>query len=773
MAKTIITLLMTIFALGVSAQNAVGDWTIHTSFVSNEIVEVAESDQWVYYLAGTDLFRLDKDSEENEALSRVNGLSDMVISQIHYNSDKDYLVIIYSNSNIDIIKGNGAVINMSEIKDAVLTTSKAINDVTFAPGLIYVATDFGYVVIDDSKFVIKESHIYNEAFTSVAQVGDKLLLASKKHLYCGSAHEYHELLSSFATPDFKTKCHLVPISENSFFCVIDSTYCVTMANDGEHIEDFNLKKLIGKEATVIQKTVGGYLLNVPSKKQCYKTDENGLNPVAIENDAEMCSAHPDGDGTIWAAGNNGLHQVGSESYYNPNALSFANPYWMTYNKQSDLLYISSTNFPNKPIPTGINTYDGITWSDVTPEGAPRSGIFWIEFMPDDPRTYFISTWQNGLLKVEDNQIALTYNSENSPMVNQYSTNYVVMHPITSIDRKGNLWLVQSYKKDAPPIEHTVMVLPADKTKLNQVTASDWITPSINVGNSTDEQQARFLSTKNSNYDIKIYTDGNQMTPLYMWNSNGEIQPSKPLSFSSLTDQDGEIVSWTNIKCLTEDLNGNVWMGFTEGICVFNPALAFKEGSAFYITRPKIPRNDGTGYADRLMDGIQVNCVAVDGANRKWIGTNTSGLFLVSPNGDQIIRKFNTTNSPLASNTIYQVCCNPNTNSVYVTTPAGLYEYFSDSSPADSTYDNIYAYPNPVRPDFMGEVTIVGLMENSLVKIADASGNVIRQLKSTGGMTTWDCCDQYGNSVKSGVYFVLCSRANGSGEAVVSKIAVIR
>lgn len=773
MAKRIISLLVTTLALYAAAQNAVGDWYIHTSYVGNEIIEVVDGNNWVYYLAGTDLFRLDKESQENEALSRVNDLSDMVISQIHYNSDKDYLVIIYSNSNIDIIKSNGSVVNMPEIKDAVMTSSKAINDVTFASGLIYVATDFGYVVIDDSKFVVKESHLYGEAITSVAQVGKMLLLSSKKHLYCGSADEYHELLSSFATPDFKTNCALFPISENSFFCVTDdNTYCVTMTVNDAGNATFNLQNIINTKATVIQKTNGGYLL-VNKEKKCYKTDENGLNPVAIDNDSEMCSANPDSDGTtFWAAGANGLHEVGSDSYYLPNALSFANPYWMTFNKQSDLLYISSTNFPNKPIPTGINTYDGIKWSDVTPEGAPRSGIFWIEFMPDDPRTYFISTWQNGLLKVEDNQIALIYNSENSPMVNQYSTNYVVMHPITSIDRNGNLWLIQSYKKDAPPIEHTVMVLPAEKTKLNQVTASDWITPSINVGNSTDEQQARFLSTKNSNYDIKIYTDGNQMTPLYMWNSNGEIQQSKPLSFDSFSDQDGEIVSWTNIKCLTEDLSGNVWMGSTEGICLFNPAQAFS-GSNFNVVRPKIPRNDGTGYADRLMDGIQVNCVAVDGANRKWIGTNTSGLFLVSPNGDQIIRKFNTTNSPLASNTIYQVCCNPNSNSVYVTTPAGLYEYFSDSSPAESSYDNIYAYPNPVRPDFMGDVTIMGLMDNSLVKIADASGNVIRQLKSTGGMTTWDCCDQYGNSVKSGVYFVLCSRANGSSEAVVTKIAVIR
>jgi hypothetical protein len=204
---------------------------------------------------------------------------------------------------------------------------------------------------------------------------------------------------------------------------------------------------------------------------------------------------------------------------------------------------------------------------------------------------------------------------------------------------------------------------------------------------------------------------------------------------------------------------------------FNPAQAFSGN--FRVNHIKVPRNDGTGMADYLLDGIQVNGIAVDGANRKWIATQSSGLFLVSPDGTQIIKKFNTTNSPLATNTVYKVCCNPNSNSVFITTPAGVYEYFSDSTPAETSYSNIYAYPNPVRPDFAGEVTITGMMDNSLIKIADASGNVIRQLKSTGGMATWDCCDQNGERVKTGVYMVLCSQANGSGNAVVTKIAVIR
>ncbi len=188
----------------------------------------------------------------------------------------------------------------------------------------------------------------------------------------------------------------------------------------------------------------------------------------------------------------------------------------------------------------------------------------------------------------------------------------------------------------------------------------------------------------------------------------------------------------------------------------------------------MPRNDGTNLADYLLDGQQVNCIAVDGSNRKWIGTNASGLFLVSADGSQIIKQFNTSNSYLSSNTIYSVCCNPNSNSVYVVTSSGFLEYMSDSTPAEDDYSSVYAYPNPVRPDFTGLITIKGLMDNSLVKIADPSGNVVKQLKSNGGMATWDGCNESGTRVKTGVYFVLASQGDSDGnQSAVTKIMIIR
>lgn len=772
--KKIFVLLAMALSLNVMAQNAVGNWMIHTSFVRNDVKAVVEGHRWVYYLTGSSLFRLDKSTLENESLSKLNELSDMGVANIYYNSDKDYLVVVYSNSNIDVIMSDGTVVNMPEVKDAMLQSSRTINDVTFAPGLMYLATNFGYLVINDSKMVVKESHLYGEPMTSVAQVGDLLLLSTTDKIYYGNAGKYYENLSSLKKSSLSGGCRFWPISDKSFFRISSRTKQVIVTVDEEGNATFDdSNEVLSKEVAVVQNTPGGLLLNVPNDT-CYKVGKDGLNPQVVCTNGEMCSANPDGEGAFWAAGSKGLHLLDSENYYVPNAMSFASPFWMTYNQAQDKLYVSNTaanGVLDIASPTAVNTYDGMKWADVTPEGVPTNGnpldgSFWMEFLPSDPNTYFFGTFRYGLLKVVDNEIAQIYNMTNSPLVKVQGA----MYPVTSVDRNGNVWVLQPFENK----EHPVMILPAAKAKLEQNDINDWVLPTISgIYTGATSWRSRFISTRYGNNDIKLFTDGEFERPLMVWNSNGEVTTLyKPETFNKFSDQDGQTVSWKNIKCLTEDLTGLVWMGTNEGICMFNPAQAVS-GSAFTVVRPKVPRNDGTGYADRLMDGIQVNDVAVDGANRKWIATQSSGLFLVSSDGSQIIKRFNTTNSPLASNTIYQVCCNPNSNSVYVTTPYGFYEYFSDSSPAEPNYDNIYAYPNPVRPEYSGDVTIMGLMDNSLVKIADASGNVLAQMKSTGGMVTWDCCDQYGNEVKSGVYLVFCSRANGGNEAVVTKIAVIR
>ncbi len=229
---------------------------------------------------------------------------------------------------------------------------------------------------------------------------------------------------------------------------------------------------------------------------------------------------------------------------------------------------------------------------------------------------------------------------------------------------------------------------------------------------------------------------------------------------------------SRIASFAEDRDGKLWVGTADGVIVINDPVAMLNPSAT-IERVKVPRNDGTVYADYLLDSQLVTSIAVDNANRKWMGTSTSGLYLVSADGKEIIENFNTDNSYLPTNEILSVVCDPKSNIVYVGTRYGLAEYSSDASPAAGDYSEVYAYPNPVRPDYGGWITVKGLMDDSLVKIADAAGNVFFQGRSEGGMITWDGCNAAGQRVKTGVYYVFASQGGDSGSSgAVTKIMVI-
>mgnify|MGYP003419436880 FL=1 len=368
-----------------------------------------------------------------------------------------------------------------------------------------------------------------------------------------------------------------------------------------------------------------------------------------------------------------------------------------------------------------------------------------------------------LTKVTGGKVVNNYNWENSPMEHALGGYYC--SPIIALDKAGNLWAAQS----SAPAGKSFFVLPQAKQAQKAVTASDWIT--VNVPGASPSKFSVLTTLRSSN--VKVFSDGTFGGSLFFINDGGtpSANPTtKSYSSGSLFDQDGNIVNWNNIYTLTEDQNGNVWMGTNDGVLVFNPADAFK--SDFRLHHIKVPRNDGTNLADYLLNGIAVSHIAVDASNRKWICTNGSGLFLVSADGTTVISQFNTDNSPLLSDVVYRVCPDPYSNAVYVTTSNGMMIYRTNSTPGENSFSNVVAYPNPVRPDYYGLITITGLMENSLVKIADASGNVVKQLKSVGGECTWDGTVDGAERVKSGVYFVFASQADGS-EAAVTKILIVR
>lgn len=759
-----------------SAQYGVGDWRIHPFYVGEDISNIIDTGDQVYYLVGNYLYRFDKETLENESVNKRNLLSDAVITGIYYNYSRHYLVVTYLNSNIDIIDRDGNVTNLPEIKDAIFPGEKGINDVTFNAGKILVATQFGLVVYDDTKMTVVESRVFNTDIQSVVEVGEWRIIAygpgNSVYLYAAPSGAHNESIAQYlrASGSFNAGVRMRAVDDSHiFFTNTSASYLGTLNVRSQQLS-ISSQQLVASHAYNFQPTKTGYLFSTLTTDGgvCYTLDAAGGNLAQAYTTHDLYSCNPDGDGTVWALGADGLHKAGDNvNVYKPDGINIkSDPFWMAYSAGTNTLMLTNTS-GTRLVELGYNntsefaSYDGNSWTSIKLDGMPNNGqgsVWDIVVDPLDPHTFVFSSRKSGTIKITDGVIVANYNSGNCPYVNYRG--------VPRFDSQGNLWVVYGIANSASA--KNVMCLPRAKYEAATVTKSDWVTPSVTGTQQAFMNQSCFAIGRS---DAMVFNSGGYRTAFAFWQPNGGLGTVRTANFTSLMDQDEKSITWDYVYAMTPDKNGLIWVGMDNGVIAFDPTQAFD--SNFRINHIKVPRNDGTDLADYLLDGIQVNCIAVDGANRKWIGTNGSGLFLVSADGSKILKQFTTENSYLTTNTIYNVCCNTNSNSVYVVTPTEFLEYFSDTTPGSSDYSNVYVYPNPVRPDFTGLVTINGLMDNSLVKIADASGNVIKQLRSSGGMATWDACDQNGERVKTGVYYVLASQSENGSSGTVAKFLVVK
>lgn len=419
-------------------------------------------------------------------------------------------------------------------------------------------------------------------------------------------------------------------------------------------------------------------------------------------------------------------------------------------------------------PVGVSAYTSPALNQQKRHGKYIFSPTQIAEDPDCHDRLFIGSGAEGVYVIEDGVEIAKFDGNNAPI--NKNGNYYWGTVCVTIDPQGNLWVGSR----GEPEETTFIMLPADKRKrkdLSTLTHADWI-----IADYED-----FLRSKDirllfcSKCDIMLGIDGVPDRGFLVVDHRGtmgDISDDKSIVHMRPVDQDGKTFVPLHFVCMAEDKRGHVWMGTSSGvISISDPSKALDE--SFRINRIKVPRNDGSGLADYLLESDYVSAIAVDNSNRKWIGTNGSGLYLVSEDGDAIISHFTIDNSPLPSNVITTLRVDPESNSVFVGTRSGLYEYSSTSSPAKPDYSGVYAYPNPVTPDYTGWITIAGLMDNSLVKITDADMHLVYQTTSNGGMAMWDGCNTSGARVRSGVYYVFASTssADTAGD-VVAKILVV-
>lgn len=229
---------------------------------------------------------------------------------------------------------------------------------------------------------------------------------------------------------------------------------------------------------------------------------------------------------------------------------------------------------------------------------------------------------------------------------------------------------------------------------------------------------------------------------------------------------------SKVYSMATDKNGEVWVGTDAGIAVFyNPANIFTSGSDFDAQQILVPRNDGSGLADILLGSATVTAITVDGANRKWIGTKKSGVFLLSSDGLKQIYHFTTANSPLLSNDITGITIDKD-GEVFIGTQKGLISFRGTATEGNTTNSNVYAFPNPVRENYTGPIAIKGLVTDADVKITDTYGNLVYETMANGGEAIWNGDNLDHQRVSTGVYLVFITNKDGS-QTLVTKILVIR
>lgn len=406
----------------------------------------------------------------------------------------------------------------------------------------------------------------------------------------------------------------------------------------------------------------------------------------------------------------------------------------------------------------VHVWNGEKWEEFEQPSDASLGhlyrdLLCLDFDPSKEGHIMVGS-KAGLYEFQDGKFIKYYNKDNTSVITSpLGNNYTIISSV-KYDARGKLWLLNSLGDNS--------ILSFDQT------TQEWKHyPHSEIG-SNDRYNLTGLIIGKNNGNIWFVNNYYEKNRLYKYNYNtDELTMYGP----TFTNEDGRDITPIYVHCLAEDRNGNIWIGTTSGPLYLSMSDIQNGNNIF--TQHKVPRNDNTNYADYLLDNSNIRCIAVDGANQKWFGTD-NGVYLVSDDCNTQIYHFDTDNSPLISNIVYSIAVNNNTGKVYFATDKGLCSFNNRivGSNSEMTKDNVYAYPNPVKPDYTGKINIVGLSFNANIKIVSTNGTLINEGRSAGGSYSWDGCDLNGKKVASGIYMV--ETATESGEkGIVCKIAIIR
>lgn len=755
-----LSLLYTLISVSLSAQNvAVGEWRDHLPY--STVIDVAVTPDLIYAATPYSLFYYDVPKWEVVRFSTVQGLSDIGISSIEYSASYKTLVISYSNANIDLVLPDSSVFNIPDIKRKNIPGNKTINNININGRYAWLSCGFGIVIVDLQKKEIKDTYYIGAdgAQVNVKDIeflNDTVYASSDEGIFTASLNSsnlaYFGNWSKMSTPVANGNFEMIEaFSGKLFACLKQSVY----DDDTTYIyENGSWQKFLpytAVETRGICVSNGKLLMCGYNYVQIFDAALNSQGTIYVYGDLvpmPNCAEYTS-DGTFLFIGDQNYGLVKTWNLWGTEVIRPAGPF-------SALAFTISTNGEAIATVTGgyneswgnlfrhgeVSVFSNDSWNSnygfVTPGMDSLFDMVSVQTDPSNPDHIFAGSYGKGLVEILDNQIKNVYNTTNSTLTPVSLVPSMVNVAGLQYDSDGNLWITTTGNS-----KFLTVLKPDGQFKtfnLSPYSFSSGTSPVI------DQNGYKWIALPRS--------EG-----VFVFNDNNTIDITSDDHYHKLTTAEGSgALPSLRVECVAVDKDNEIWLGTDAGIAViYNPTNIFEGGD--YDAQQILV--DVDGYVQPLLESERVKCIAVDGANRKWIGTEKAGVFLVSEDGTEEIYHFTSSDSPLLSDDINGIAIMPESGEVFFATSEGIISFRGTATEPKNSLDSVLVFPNPVMSDFNGYVSVSGLIDNGWVTITDIYGTLIYKTRAMGGQAVWNCLDMSGDRPATGVYLVFVTNDDGS------------
>ena len=766
-------------------QGSMKQWISHKSYVS--VNQIAIGKNKVYGVSDGALMAVDKQDETIAYIDKTQGLNGDRITHIVYDQLNSQLVIVYSDGMIDFLTDRGDVSGMPDLYQSMISRPMKINSLTLGEHRLYLGLSIGIGVLDPKKQVFVDTYIIgnegeNVDVTDVVETHDSIYAVAADRLYVASRQ--NNLLDFRSWKEEKWTMQGVVQNMEMF---------------GGHLYVLLSGKLYRRESGQWTEVLKDYA---------------PLRWISAHNNMLMgCSDQ----GSRIISANTELKVEVIRSDYTIYDMSFdatTNAYWLgaaaagiirideneqwfvgkgPLSNDVDLLRFGGDKLfvcpggkdASQYLREGnVSTFQNGQWNNISCwTVAPTFGNLPLDYTSvaideKDNSHYFMTSYGKGVFEYRGDKPYKNY-TEGTPECPLLSViagdlSYVRTDG-AMMDKTGNLWVLCAGER-AKAIN---ILSPEGKWYAYDLEASlngsgsqrvVFSTPGLIMADMLHPNY-KWMFDKRSTPGVILHDDNGTRCGAIV-SADGEAKDwvdDRSMKRTTFIDQENKPITPERIYCMTQDMIGDIWVGTQTGLFILEHDKDFFHTNA--CKRVIIPRNDGTNLADYLLDNEQVTAIAVDGGNRKWIGTGNSGVYLVSEDGKTTLAHFTINNSLLPSNAILSIAIHPSSGEVFIGTANGIVSYQSDASEAREDYTDVVVYPNPVRPNYDGWITIRGLMDETIVNILDAGGNLVCKTRSNGGTAVWDGRDMRGKRVATGVYTILCNTADGTNHTSVKVLVM--